>query len=66
MRKFWEKKREIEGEERGTRQERENEIFGLEPPFYVFLADLGTLERREPHSSMFGFYILPFTALGAC
>ena len=57
--------RELEGEERGTREERENERLGWESPVFIFDANSGTLEHKGHRLSVTGFQILPLAILGA-
>ena len=66
MRNILEKEeRELEGEVRGIREERESERLGLEAHVFVFLADMGTVKRRGLRSNMAQFCILPRLVLGA-
>ena len=59
-----ERERELEGEKetRGEREKREN---GAGSPVFIFLADLGTLERRGSRLNVAELQILPFADLKA-
>ena len=41
------REKELEGEERNERGERQSERFGAGSPIFIFLADLGMLERER-------------------